>query len=85
MVLAATMVAQHIAFGRRFGAKLDFLEFINAGVWLRSYMDDIEDYWERGDGSDPPKGGPSFVISISPSVAAPSSRWSAAAARARPR
>ena len=32
---------------------------MSAGLWLQSYMDDIEDYWERGDGlREPPDGAP---------------------------
>ena len=45
------------AFEKRFGAHLDFWEIVTAGLWLRSYMDRIEDYWERGDGSRTPRGG----------------------------
>mgnify|MGYP003298779966 CR=1 FL=1 len=39
------------AFEKRFGARLDFWEIVTAGLWLQSYMDRIEDYWERGPGS----------------------------------
>ena len=48
------------SFENRFGAKLDFWEIVTAGLWLRSYMDRIEDYWERGDGSRTPPGGAPF-------------------------
>lgn len=46
------------AFERRFGYRLDFREIVSASLWLRGYMDTIEDYWERGAGSRPPLGGP---------------------------
>lgn len=46
------------AFEKRFGAKLDFWEVVSAGLWLRSYMDRIEDHWERGEGSRTPPSGP---------------------------
>jgi hypothetical protein len=45
---------------RRFGSRLDILETFRAAPWLRSYMDRIEDYWERGPGSDPPADGRPF-------------------------
>ena len=48
------------ALEKRFGAHLDFWEIVSAGLWLRSYMDRIEDYWERGDGSRTPRGGAPF-------------------------
>ena len=48
------------AFEKRFGARLDFWEIVTAGLWLRSYMDRIEDYWERGEGSRTPPGGAPF-------------------------
>src|SRR6478609_1423220 len=47
-------------FDRRFGSKLDLLETFRAGPWLRGYMDDIEDYWERGEGSLKPADGKPF-------------------------
>jgi hypothetical protein len=47
-------------FDRRFGSRLDLLETFRAGPWLRDYMDGIEDYWERGRGSEPPADGPPF-------------------------
>lgn len=42
------------AFQRRFGDRLDFWEYVPATLWLRKYMDGIEDYWERGEGSTEP-------------------------------
>ena len=48
------------AFEKKFGAKLDFWEIVSAGLWVRSYMDRVEDYWERGDGSRTPASGPPF-------------------------
>ena len=48
------------SFEKRFGAHLDFWEIVTAGLWLQSYMDRIEDYWERGDGSKTPLGGAPF-------------------------
>ncbi|WP_432877184.1 hypothetical protein ACQPYH_28215 [Kribbella sp. CA-245084] len=41
------------AFQRRFGDRLDFWEYVTAALWLRDYMDGVEDYWERGPGSGP--------------------------------
>ena len=34
--------------------RLDWYEAIRALRWAQSYMDDIEDYWERGDGRNVP-------------------------------
>jgi hypothetical protein len=48
------------SFEKRFGAHLDFREIVRAGRWLQSYMDGVEDYWERGDGSRTPPRGPPF-------------------------
>lgn len=48
------------AFERRFGPKLDFWEVVSAGLWVQSYLDDIEDYWERGPGSGAPATAPPF-------------------------
>ena len=48
------------SFEKRFGAKLDFWEIVTAGLWLQSYMDKIEDYWERGTGARTPRGGSPF-------------------------
>lgn len=42
------------AFEARFGPKLDWHEIVRAGSWLHGYLDGIEDYWERGAGSEPP-------------------------------
>ena len=41
----------------RFGDRLDFWEIVSAGLWLQSYMDGIEDYWERGAGKGAPPSG----------------------------
>jgi hypothetical protein len=38
----------------RIGDRLDWYEAIRALRWAQSYMDDIEDYWERGDGEKLP-------------------------------
>ena len=47
------------SFEKRFGPHLDFWEIVTAGLWLRSYMDRVEDYWERGEGArTPPRGAP---------------------------
>ena len=48
------------AFEKRYGARLDFWEIVGAGLWVRSYLDGIEDYWERGAGSAVPPSGPPF-------------------------
>lgn len=48
------------AFEKRYGARLDFWEVVGAGLWVRSYLDGIEDYWERGAGSATPPSGPPF-------------------------
>jgi hypothetical protein len=42
------------AFQQRFGDRLDFWEYVPATLWLRKYMDAIEDYWERGEGATKP-------------------------------
>jgi len=53
------------AFEQRFGPKLDFWEIVSAGLWVRSYMDDVEDYWERGPGSvTPPTGEPFHNMAV---------------------
>src|SRR5262245_43711545 len=45
-------------FESRFGSKLDWYEFPSALAWLQGYLDTIEDYWERGDGTKlPPREG----------------------------
>jgi hypothetical protein len=47
------------AFAKRFGPRLDFWEIASAALWAQSYLDDIEDHWERGEGSrTPPTGEP---------------------------
>lgn len=48
------------AFEERFGYRLDFWEIVSAGLWIHDYLDEIEDYWERGDGSKPPPTGAPF-------------------------
>jgi hypothetical protein len=48
------------AFQKRYGDKLDFWEVVGAALWTQSYMDGIEDYWERGDGSRTPATGEPF-------------------------
>ncbi|GAA3525289.1 hypothetical protein AFL01nite_13800 [Aeromicrobium flavum] len=45
---------------RRFGSRIDLLETVRAAPWLRSHMDAIEDYWERGHGSRRPEDGRPF-------------------------
>lgn len=53
------------AFEKRFGAHLDFWEIVTAALWLRSYMDGIEDHWERGDGArTPPRGAPFHNMAV---------------------
>jgi hypothetical protein len=42
------------AFESRFGSELNWYEIVGALRWLQGYLDDIEDYWERGDGANPP-------------------------------
>ncbi len=39
---------------QRFGGNVDVLELVPTLLFLRDYLDKIEDYWERGDGSRPP-------------------------------
>jgi hypothetical protein len=41
-------------FESRFGSELNWHEIVGALRWLHGYLDKIEDYWERGDGADPP-------------------------------
>jgi len=48
------------AFEKRYGDRLDFWEIIGAGLWIREYMDRVEDFWETGPGSKTPKSGPAF-------------------------
>jgi hypothetical protein len=53
------------AFEKRFGARLDFWEIVSAGLWLQSYMDAVEDFWERGEGSrTPPRGSPFHNMAV---------------------
>jgi hypothetical protein len=53
------------AFESRFGDRLDWWEVVRAGLWARSYMDGIEDYWERGDGAaTPPTGAPFHNMAV---------------------
>lgn len=40
--------------GDRFGSELSWLEIVAAGLAVRRAMDAVEDYWERGPGSQPP-------------------------------
>src|SRR5262245_50025834 len=42
---------------RRFGERVDWYELALAGFHLRNVMDEVEDYWERGKGSRPPRVG----------------------------
>jgi hypothetical protein len=52
-------------FEKRFGPKLDFWEVVSAGLWIRSYMDQVEDYWERGPGAaTPPRGEPFHNMAV---------------------
>lgn len=39
---------------QRFGGNVDVLEIAPTLLFLRDYLDKIEDYWERGEGSRPP-------------------------------
>lgn len=39
---------------RSHGDKIRWWDFIGAGVTLQGLMDQVEDYWERGEGSTPP-------------------------------
>lgn len=40
--------------GRRFGDTLDWWEFAPGLVTVREFLDQVEDYWERGAGATPP-------------------------------
>src|SRR5262249_24797892 len=42
------------SFEARFGSKLDWFEIVSAVAWLNGYLDRIEDYWERGPGTQTP-------------------------------
>jgi hypothetical protein len=44
----------------RYGDRVDWWEIAAAGLWVRSYMDDIEDYWETGPGAATPETGSPF-------------------------
>ncbi|EKQ69077.1 hypothetical protein OsccyDRAFT_1686 [Leptolyngbyaceae cyanobacterium JSC-12] len=39
---------------KRFGTNLDFWEFLPLLLFLREYLDTVEDYWERGQGNHAP-------------------------------
>ncbi len=39
---------------QKFGENIQWWEFTSFVSFVRSYLDEIEDYWERGDGSIPP-------------------------------
>lgn len=43
---------------KRYGSRLDWLEAVPAALTVRSFMDNAEDYWERGDGSQRSSSGP---------------------------
>jgi lysophospholipase L1-like esterase len=45
------------ALEQRFGGNVDVLELLPTVLFLRDYLDKIEDYWERGEGSRPPTQG----------------------------
>jgi hypothetical protein len=38
----------------QYGHKIDWWDFAPGLMFLRNYMDEVEDYWERGEGSRPP-------------------------------
>lgn len=40
---------------RRFGSEVDWYEIPLSVMYLRKWMDDVEDYWERGPGASPLK------------------------------
>jgi hypothetical protein len=42
------------SFEARFGSKADWHEYVRIASWLHGYLDRIEDYWERGDGTKAP-------------------------------
>ena len=42
------------SFEARFGSKADWYEYVGVARWLHGYLDKIEDYWERGDGTKTP-------------------------------
>jgi lysophospholipase L1-like esterase len=43
---------------RRYGASISWLELLPSLLTIRSFMDRVEDYWERGDGSRASNTGP---------------------------
>lgn len=43
---------------KRYGGKLSLLKVVPAALTVQSFMDQVEDYWERGDGSLPSNTGP---------------------------
>jgi hypothetical protein len=42
------------SFEARFGSKADWYEYVGIARWLQRYLDKVEDYWERGDGTKMP-------------------------------
>ncbi|QHG21045.1 hypothetical protein [Nostoc sp. ATCC 53789] len=42
---------------RRFGKNIDWYDLLQAFLTVRSFLDRVEDYWERGDGSGPSETG----------------------------
>jgi hypothetical protein len=53
------------SFEHRFGHRLDFWEVVGAALWVQSYMDRVEDHWERGEGSKtPPTGAPFHNMAV---------------------
>jgi hypothetical protein len=49
---------EHLArqLDQRFGSNLDIWEFVPTLLFLRQFMDVVEDYWERGKGAQAPTG-----------------------------
>jgi hypothetical protein len=43
---------------QKFGSNIDIWELPSTLLFLRQYLDDVEDYWERGEGSRPSAQGP---------------------------
>jgi hypothetical protein len=39
------------SFEARFGSKADWHEYVGIARWLHGYLDEVEDYWERGEGT----------------------------------
>ena len=52
------------AFQDRYGERLDWHEQVGGLLWLRSWMDRVEDYWERGPGSKTPATGDPFNMGV---------------------